>query len=122
MEEFEPHSVFKCCSYPKTGGRLGNCYLLWGNEFQHDFFPFVAIAGPHYRNVIFTLTVPILIFICFLGSMSYYSVWNLWTVYVGIVLLVANEFCLLVTTLSNPGIVFRGTQPIDENSKLKCGR
>ena len=120
LHEYDPHRVFKCLPYPKTGGRLGKCYLLWGNELKHDFFPFVAIVGPNTRLMIVMLCIPIIIFVCFLGSMVVYNSWRTWAVIVALVFFISNEFCLLMTTMSNPGIVFRGMQPKMENGKLVC--
>lgn len=102
------------------GGRLGNCYLLWGNELKHDYFPFVAIVGPDWKFMPVTLLVPFILFCGSLGSMYFYHAWKQWGVIVSLVIFVISELCILMTTMSNPGIVFRGTQDIDEKSKCRC--
>lgn len=87
---------------------------------KHDFFPFVAIVGPNIRLMLVMLSIPIIIFVCFLGSMVVYNSWRNWAVIVALVFFIANEICLLLTTMSNPGIVFRGMQPKMEDGKLVC--
>ena len=74
-----PHSVFKRFHYPKTGlvqfafwhkgGRLGNIYLLWGNECKHAYFPLVAIAGPDWPTMVITYLafIGITIFDCYVA-------------------------------------------------------
>ncbi|KAK8797729.1 hypothetical protein WA171_005260, partial [Blastocystis sp. BT1] len=120
IEEYNPKPVNQHFSYPKTGGRLGNCYLLWGNELKHDYFPFVAIVGPDWKFMPVTLLVPFILFCGSLGSMYFYHAWKQWGVIVSLVIFVISELCILMTTMSNPGIVFRGTQDIDEKSKCRC--
>ena len=67
LKEFEPHSVYRNHTYPKTGGRLGNCYLLWGDELKHDYFPFVAIVGPDWKILFMTLSLPLIVLLCYVG-------------------------------------------------------
>ena len=121
MKEYEPHRVFKHLPYPKTGGRLGNCYLLWGNELKHDFFPLVAIVGPNYFHAIFMLCLPIFVFLCFMGSMKYMDAWQNWELIVEGVICIADEFYFCMTILSNPGTVFRGSHPYNPGHKWNCG-
>ena len=120
LDENTPHSVFQCCTYPKTGGRLGNCYLLWGDELKHDYFPFVAIAGPSWKLSFAMYAIPIIIFVSLLGSMHVYNSWKIWGVIIGIVFFFITEICTLLTTLSNPGIVFRGMLPSTNKCSIRC--
>ena len=68
---------FRICAFQKQvlvslghqpGGRLGNLYLLWGDERKHSFFPLVAIAGPDWPTMLFTYVGFILLtcFDCFI--------------------------------------------------------
>ena len=122
MKEYEPHRVFTKLAFPKTGGRLGKCYLLWGNELKHDYFPMIAMVGPDYPRIVIMLVLPALVLFCFFGCMSVYDTWKLWAVIVSVVMFILNEICILITTMSNPGIIFRGTQEYNENGKLICSR
>ena len=120
MKQYEPHPVFKNHAYPKTGGRLGNCYLLWGDELKHDYFPFVAIPGPQWKLSLVALMSPLLVLICLIGSMFFYDSFSVWGLIVGIGIFFVNEFLFLITILSNPGIVFRGVRPASDDTRVRC--
>ena len=134
VEENAPRRVFQCIAYPKTGiawlmsfiwsigGRLGNCYLLWGNELKHDYFPFVAIAGPDWKFNLILLIIPWIAFGCAVGSMHFYDNYGSLRMWICLLACLFEECILLVTGLSNPGIVFRGMQPPEEQGKIICSR
>ncbi|KAK8809148.1 hypothetical protein WA171_001273 [Blastocystis sp. BT1] len=111
-----PHSVFKRFHYPKTGGRLGNNYLLWGNECKHAYFPLVAIAGPDWPTMVITYLafIGITIFDCYVAMKNTSS--NVF-IYAFIGIAAVLFWILLTTTLSNPGIAFRG-QAIDPSTPV----
>ena len=87
---------------------------------KHDYFPFVAIVGPDWKFLPVVLLIPFVLFGCTIGSMFFYNSWKLWGLITSLVVLIISEFCILMTTLSNPGIVFRGTQQVDEKSNCRC--
>lgn len=120
MKEFEPHRVFKSLPYPKTGGRLGKCYLLWGNELKHHFFPLIGMVGPDYPRLFVMLCLPVIILICFLGCMRAFETEKTWAKVIAYTVFVMNEICILTCALSNPGIVFRGSQDPNRPSRLQC--
>lgn len=120
VDSYAPHSVFRWCSYPKTGGRLGNCCLLWGDELKHDYFPFVAIVGPSWKLSLVVYAFPIAILCVMLWSMHLYDSWKLWGILVGVFFFLLCEISALLTTLSNPGIVFRGMLPSTPEYKNRC--
>ena len=121
LKEFEPHSVYRNRTYPKTGGRLGNCYLLWGNELKHDYFPFVAIVGPDWKMLFLTLSLPVIVLLCYVGYSITLQAFEFWGFIVAIVVCMFSELFFLMTTMSNPGIVFRGMRPSTENNPVQCG-
>ncbi|KAK8790330.1 hypothetical protein WA588_000489, partial [Blastocystis sp. NMH] len=106
-----PHSVFPHMPFPKTGGRLGNLYLLWGDERKHSFFPFVAIAGPDWPSMLFTY-VGFILLTCLDCFIIKGSTENMSMVRLVIIVAAVLFYILLTTTLSNPGIAFRD-QPVD---------
>ena len=121
LKEFEPHSVYRNRTYPKTGGRLGNCYLLWGNELKHDYFPFVAIVGPDWKMLFLTLSLPVIVLLCYVGYSITLQAFEFCGFIVAIVVCMFSELFFLMTTMSNPGIVFRGMRPSTENNPVQCG-
>ena len=121
LKEFEPHSVYRNRTYPKTGGRLGNCYLLCGNELKHDYFPFVAIVGPDWKMLFLTLSLPVIVLLCYVGYSITLQAFEFWGFIVAIVVCIFSELFFLMTTMSNPGIVFRGMRPSTENNPVQCG-
>lgn len=121
LKEFEPHSVFENRKFPKTGGRLGNCYLLWGDELKHDYFPFVAIVGPDWKMLFLTLSLPLFVFLCFIGYAYTLRLLDIWGFAIALALCILSEIFFLMTTMSNPGIVFRGMRPSTADNPIQCG-
>lgn len=113
--------MFKNHKFPKTGGRLGNCYLLWGDELKHDYFPFVAIVGPDWKMLFFTLSSPLIVLLCYFGYAFTLQQLELWGFVIAIVSCAISEFLFLMTTMSNPGIVFRGIRPSTDGNCIRCG-
>ena len=115
-----PHSVFSHLSYPKTGGRLGNCYLLWGDELKHDYFPFICLVGPDWPTLLITFAFQIFVlfgdlYLLRLGletSLTARMGTSSWIpVIVGAIICLFPISVLLLTTCSNPGIIYRGEPP-----------
>ncbi|KAK8795712.1 hypothetical protein WA158_000368 [Blastocystis sp. Blastoise] len=102
---FPPHRVFSCLPYPKTGGRLGNNYLLWGKETS-IYFPMICLIGPHWSFNICTFLFVIL----FNGAFAYvsYTAETYWGCAICIIMMIITLIFLCLTSLSNPGIAPRG--------------
>ena len=99
--------------FPIAGGRLGNCYLLWGDDLKHDYFPFVAIVGPDWKYTFALYLVPAITLVAGLGTMKLYDTWKTWAAILEVVLFVLTEYCILVTAMS---------QPVDPENRVPCSR
>ena len=87
---------------------------------KNDYFPFVAILGPDWKYTLVLLCFPWIVWGCGIGTMLILSCWKKWAFWILTFILILDEWSILTTALSNPGIVFRGTQPFSENAKLQC--
>lgn len=123
--------MFSFSFYPRTGGRLGNNYLLWGDELKHVYFPFICLVGPDwpttlvtYAFMFFTLGGDLYLLKCLLRvQVSSRSGTKTWIPFsIGLVVCIVALFFLLLTTCSNPGIIFRGQPPSFKGEKASVCR